>query len=1641
MEPSARFMTSKINQLIGSFDLISQGCAYGWVLDKSDPEKAITVQVIVGSKVLIESYTYLQRPDLKGLRAGFKIPIPAHCFKIDDCQIQIAVKETGHILPGGPITLQAKDRFSYFIDGFVDRSVISGWLRDNVTPDKANRLTVQLLEDDAVIASSMCEGLIDESGDIGRFSLTLPESVMDEKNHEFSFRCLELNWDFETREFQTPSTNSRQDYVPPPFIEDPIWESSLAGKLAKKQWLANKAKKSETNQNIANLEKKLTKAKMSDISLRYELTCEIAYQLLTDNEPEAAIESYRAAITIDPTRLKAYVTIFELLLAKGHEAKAEAWLLKAIRKLPEAPELLSRLDDIQSLRRPKIQPKVIAFYLPQFHPTPENDQWWGKGFTEWTNVTSTSPLFHGHLQPRRPTDLGYYDLRLPEAANAQFELARHYGIDAFCYYYYWFDGKRVLDRPLQNIIEGNTGPFPFCICWANEDWTRSWDGMSGEVLLAQNHSPDSDFRFIQDVAPLLKHPEYVRHEGKPILLIYRADKLATPMKTTKAWREWCRKEGIGELHLCALQSFGFDDPRPLGFDAAVEFPPHCVRDKYPDTVFHKTLDELPGLVERFTGAVYDYGTFADAFIKRPKEPYQLHPTCFLAWDNTARRSKAAHIFHNFSTKKYQYWLSANLQKASRGGTGLVFVNAWNEWAEGTVLEPDSHFGYGLLEATRRAKMLAPLNYHKTHWKHDFPNLPEDRLSKEHRIILVGHDAHAHGAQINLLHMARCLKRDFGMEVVIFLLEGGSLLSEYERIGSTIVLGKEEGWQGRLTGFARHYIALGSHKAICNTSVTGEAAYILHGNGYQVVSLVHELSSIIESHGLQPACWHLAGHADNIVFASEVIAKQFRDRFWPDPEKILIAPQGIAFNPYHAKRKEIRNEVLANLDWPYETRIILGCGYGDTRKGIDLFVQMAYEVSRSLISSEIRSPASAESVAFIWVGTIDRNIEPYIRADFKRLNLEDRFHITGQIENPARYFIAADLYALTSREDPFPSVVMEAFDAGLPVVAFDGGGGYVDIVTDNTGVLVPYLDVPAMSAALVGLIKDKRKRQNISEHVKQYCRDSFGYPAYMHKLLALLDGVPAKAVAKGILKRQAWYHDAPSPTITAIIPNYNYGRYLELRLRTILDQTLPPTEIIVLDDASTDYSLEIIRTISLISNTPIKIITNDTNTGNPFVQWANGLQHATGELVWIAEADDYCEPTLLETLANEMVDNSVVMAWSDSIVVDNLGASHGFEYKNYFTSEFGDYWQTHFTMHGSELIKRCLLSANVVPNASAVLFRRKVVDVDLSLIQQYRFSGDWWFWISLAQKGKVTYRSEALNYHRRHSQSVMGDVLSEGAKLISETLAFYHRVSEYKPEILTSKTVLDIFDRLEKIFCLFPKLQAEAIRLKEHPTFKISYQLLIDSLNPVAALKLSRERTTAHLLISDDALVDRKKVNRIVQCFDDEYDLNLTLICSREMAEEFFAEINLDNAKVTFIDSDKNHKNNVKRSLTPSVKSNNLMELTELDPKTMINKLKHTKNLISLGLSSHCAVVDNFKTAPGNWKLVSDIEFDLLLGNLPSNKDVTVNKLRTAIRMCTSVEFLGTQLPHALGRMALAEKKAIFRSSLERTIPNVSNEKI
>ena len=345
--------------------------------------------------------------------------------------------------------------------------------------------------------------------------------------------------------------------------------------------------------------------------------------------------------------------------------------------------------------------KAIAFYLPQFHPIPENDRWWGEGFTEWNNVRAGRPNFPGHYQPHVPTGLGYYDLRETEVLQNQTELAKAYGIYGFCFYYYWFGGKVLLDLPIRRMLESGKPDFPFCICWANENWTRRWDGLEDDVLIAQSHSPEDDVNFIRRVENVLLQKNYIRVRGKPLLLVYRPSLFPDSLETTERWRDYFRRKGHGELHLVMVRSFHDQTaPEVYGFDAAVQFPPH-----FPAATITSLI---AGKDEKFKGTIYDYTELRRAALEQlitASSTGKTYAAVMPSWDNTARRGSHAVIWANSSPESYYEWLSATVeqvQKKEESDERLIFINAWNEWAEGCHLEPDEKYGHAWLNATALA---------------------------------------------------------------------------------------------------------------------------------------------------------------------------------------------------------------------------------------------------------------------------------------------------------------------------------------------------------------------------------------------------------------------------------------------------------------------------------------------------------------------------------------------------------------------------------------------------------------------------------------------------------------------------------------------------------------------------------------------------------------------------------------------------------------------------------------------------------------------------------------------------------------------------------------------------------------------------
>jgi lipopolysaccharide biosynthesis protein len=337
--------------------------------------------------------------------------------------------------------------------------------------------------------------------------------------------------------------------------------------------------------------------------------------------------------------------------------------------------------------------RLVAYYLPQFHPIAENDEWWGKGFTEWRNVTRAFPVFEDHYQPRSPGELGYYDLRVPDIMRRQIALAKLYGIGAFCFHYYWFAGKRLLELPLENYLKDSHLDFPFCLCWANENWSRRWSGSEKDVLIAQSYSAEDDIALIRDLDRYFRDGRYLKIDGKPVFTVYRPDLFPDMRATIGRWRAEIERLGYPGIYLIATNAFDFSDYQSFGFDALSEFPPHGV--DAPNIESTLSVSSL-----RDGGRVRNYETVvAREIAKRPAQGV-VHPGVMPSWDNSPRRPTSGVIYHGSTPGLFRKWLISALHRARTNPEAerLVFINAWNEWAEGAYLEPDLRFGYGYLDA-------------------------------------------------------------------------------------------------------------------------------------------------------------------------------------------------------------------------------------------------------------------------------------------------------------------------------------------------------------------------------------------------------------------------------------------------------------------------------------------------------------------------------------------------------------------------------------------------------------------------------------------------------------------------------------------------------------------------------------------------------------------------------------------------------------------------------------------------------------------------------------------------------------------------------------------------------------------------------
>lgn len=412
--------------------------------------------------------------------------------------------------------------------------------------------------------------------------------------------------------------------------------------------------------------------------------------------PSAQVEKYKEFISGKTVSYSDSTSIVKLIEKKCENKSSSKSPFDRIYNRGKVAE--TRYPIKKSFGPTSVNAKLIAFYLPQFHQIPENNMWWGEGFTEWSNVVPALPQFSGHYQPHIPDEMGYYNLLDEDVQRKQIDLAKLYGLSGFCFYFYWFGGKTLLEQPTRNYLNNSSLDFPFCLCWANENWSRRWDGLENDILISQAYSPEDDIAFIEYVSEYLKDPRYIKVDDKPLLIVYRPNLLPDPIATTNRWRNWCRENGVGEIFLATTLSFEKVDGRCYGFDISIEFPPNNSAPKVITNEFELNQD--------FEGTIFDWRSLPARSEGAIEPDFPVIKSVCTGWDNTARKKNKGIIFSNSSHVLYGRWLS-NVVKDTvtnnpANSENLIFVNAWNEWAEGAHLEPDQKHGYAYLSATRRA---------------------------------------------------------------------------------------------------------------------------------------------------------------------------------------------------------------------------------------------------------------------------------------------------------------------------------------------------------------------------------------------------------------------------------------------------------------------------------------------------------------------------------------------------------------------------------------------------------------------------------------------------------------------------------------------------------------------------------------------------------------------------------------------------------------------------------------------------------------------------------------------------------------------------------------------------------------------------
>jgi lipopolysaccharide biosynthesis protein/GT2 family glycosyltransferase/glycosyltransferase involved in cell wall biosynthesis len=841
------------------------------------------------------------------------------------------------------------------------------------------------------------------------------------------------------------------------------------------------------------------------------------------------------------------------------------------------------------------RPKILAFLLPQFHRIPENDRWWSPGFTEWTNVVRARPLFRHHDQPKFPADLGFYDLRLLETRAAQAALAKRFGIFGFCYHYYWFGGKKLLNEPIEAMLRSGEPDMPFCICWANENWTRSWDGQNRFVLIEQSYSPSALKALIGEFIEMMRDPRYIRHRDRPVLVVYRISQIPDWKNIAEMWRRECRDAGIGEIQLCAIR-FGTElldgQPEDFGVDSFVIFPPH-------ESVFEDARPKVADLIPKFEGQILDYDAAAAGDLARFSNgaPWPVHRGAMLSWDNTARRDREARIFVGATPARFRAWLRGIVGQIAEKGAGdeLVFLNAWNEWAEGTTLEPNQRFGLGYLEAVRSV-LTEP--YHRN----DGPRAPERRPHQgpfadmtrydgsraedpaRPTVLLCAHLAgkELFGGERSFIDMLDGMGR-LPIDIVVTLPGsvadpaarppvshpiGEAYLAEV-RARSSAVWTFDYPWF-RERPLDEHCVLRFMH-VICEHGVS-----VVHANTimlWEPLVAARRLGRVAVVHARE-----LIDHDASLTSYIGLPPEETKRRVTANSDVLIANSRETARCYAHPRTHYVPNAVdLADLDLPERGRRPIRFGIVSSnlpKKGILDFVECAKICAAASLDAE-----------FVVIGP-DNAFVTSLKKECEPPHGPSNLFFSGYKPTPRDAIADIDvLMNLSHFAESFGRTVAEAMAARRPVVAY-AWGALPELIEDRVnGFLVPHRDVASLADRVRYFCETPSEIARMGSNGRDIASRGFS-----REVLASYMAISYNEILQG----QPIRHRSSLPTV--VVPIYNAADDVERCLASLAaDGELHEGRIILIDDGSTDPAIDkLLKRHS--TDRRFEIVRNETNLG-------------------------------------------------------------------------------------------------------------------------------------------------------------------------------------------------------------------------------------------------------------------------------------------------------------------------------------------------------------------------------------------------------------------------------------------------------------